>query len=191
MKATATLLLTLVLCLTGCVNLKPKPDRTQVFALASDLPTTTDLESKPEVYVTRVELPGFLEGTRIHFRAANSELDSFAGSRWTEEPAEALPRAIAMHLQSTGNANVRGYYPWANTAGEAAKISVQFERFSANPAGQVEVVAQWQIASAEGQLQQGRYVASGLQWDGADVADYVAKLNEGLAGLAAKIAQEL
>jgi len=191
MKATAISVLTLALCLVGCVNFKPKPDRTQVFALASEVPVAADLEGKPEVHVDRVELPGFLEGTRIHFRTANGELNSFAGARWAQDPAEALPRAIAMHLQSTGRANVRGYYPWAYTQPEAAKISVQFERFSANPAGQVEVVAQWQIESADGRRTQGRYIAPGLQWDGGDVADYVAKLNQGLAGLAEKIAQAL
>lgn len=191
MKATATLLLTLALCLAGCVNFKPKPDRTQVFALASDVQAAADLEGKPEVYVARVELPGFLEGTRIHFRTTNGELESFAGSRWAEDPAEALPRAIAMHLQSTGSAHVRGYYPWANTQREAPIISVQFERFSANPAGQVEVVAQWQIESTDGRRKEGRYVAPGLQWNGTDVGDYVAKLNQGLAGLAGKIAEQL
>jgi len=177
--------------LSGCVNLKPKPDRTQIFTLAADVPVAANLESRPMVYVTRVEMPGFLEGTRIHYRVANGELESFAGARWAEAPDEALPRAIAMHLQSTSQANVRAYYPWPNTTREAAKVAVQFERFSANAAGQVEIVAQWQIESPGGQTKQGRYIATSLQWDGSDVASYVAQLNSGLAGLAETIARAL
>lgn len=190
MKATATLILTLTLCLSGCINLEPKPDLTQIFVLAADLQPTADLEGEPEAYVSRVEVPGFLGGKRIHYRGADGELDAFVGAVWAEDPAEALPRAIAMHLQSTGQVNVRGYYPWKEINRDAAKVSVQFERFSANTAGQVEVVAQWQIESADNPIKQGRYIAPNLQWDGEDVAAYVDQLDAGLAGLAAEIAQE-
>lgn len=191
MKAFPRLTLTLAVLLSGCVNLKPKPDRTQIFTLASNVGITTDLEGQPEVYVTRVELPGFLQGTRIHYRSADGALESSAGARWAEALAEALPRAIAMHLQATGRAHVRAYYPWPNATHEVAKLAVQFERFSANAAGQVEIIAQWQILSADGRRTQGRYIASNLQWDGKDAATYVARLDAGLAGLAEAIAREL
>jgi uncharacterized lipoprotein YmbA len=194
MKATAILALTFTLAfalsLTGCVNLKPKPDRTQIFTLAADLQPVEAWEGLPEVYVTRVELPGFLEGTRIHYRAAKGELESFAGARWAEAPFEALPRAIAMHLQATGKVKVRAYYPWAQTSRALTKVSVQFERFSANADGQVEVVARWQIETADGSLNEGRYIAEYLQWDGQEVADYVTALDAGLNGLAEAIARE-
>jgi uncharacterized lipoprotein YmbA len=191
MKITALLALILTTLLTGCVNLKPQPDRSQVFALASDVAAVADLEGKPECYVSRVELPGFLEGTRIYYRSANGKLDSVSGARWAEALAEALPRAIAMHLQATGQANVRGYYPWSQTTRDSPTISVQFERFSANAAGQVEVIAQWQIKFKTGAKREGRYIAPSLVWDRNNVADYVAKLNAALAGLADVIAQEL
>lgn len=191
MKASAILILLLAVLLSGCVNLKPKPDRTQIFALGTELKSVYNLQGRPEVYVTRVEIPGFLEGTRIHFRAGDGRLDSVTGARWAEAPAEALPRALAMHLQATGLAHVRAYYPWSNTESERTKVSVQFERFSASPSGQVEVVAQWQIESADGQLLKGRYMATGLQWDGQNVVDYIVQLDAGLAGLAEAIAQAL
>ena len=191
MKAPVLCIISLAALLSGCVNLKPKADHTQIFTLAADVPVATNLEGQPMVYVTRVEIPGFLEDTRILYRLANGELESFAGARWTDALDEALPRAIAMHLQSTSRANVRAYYPWSNTTREVAKVAVQFERFSANAAGQVEVVAQWQIELPDGQTKQGRYIATGLQWDGSKVASYVAQLNSGLAGLAETIAREL
>jgi uncharacterized lipoprotein YmbA len=191
MKSTTLFSLFLIMLLSGCVNLKPKPDRSQVFALASDVAAAADVEGKPECYVSRVELPGFLEGTRIYYRSAHGELDSVSSARWAESPVDALPRSIAMHLQATGQANVRAYYPWAKAAREATTIAVQFERFSANAEGQVEVVARWQIESAGGRLKDGRYIAPNLIWDGVDAADYVAKINQALAGLAQAIAQEL
>lgn len=191
MKTVSLLLLSLVFAFAGCVNLKPKPDRTQVFALASDVAPIVDIAGEPECYIGRVEVPGFLEGTGIFFRSANGELDSASGARWAEALSEALPRAIGMHMQATGQAQVRAYYPWSNKTRDAAKISVQFERFSANASGQVEVIAQWQIETKNGIKAEGRYIASKLIWDRDSIADYVAKLNIALAGLAEEITNEL
>jgi len=191
MKIITLPILVIAAVLSGCVNLKPKPDRTRVFTLASDVAPVADVVGQPECYVSRVELPGFLEGTRIFYRSANGELDSAQGARWAETPDEALPRAIAMYLQATGKANVRGFYPWSNIARDAVTISVQFERFSANAQGQVEVIAQWQIESGKEIQKEGRYVAATLVWDRTKVADYVAQLNAALVGLAETIAQEL
>lgn len=191
MKIVACLVLVLSAFSSGCVNLKPKPDNSQVFALASDVAAVADLQDQPLCYVARVELPGFLEGKRIYYRSGQGALETVSGARWAETPLEALPRAIAMHLQATGRANVRAYYPWAKTSREASTVSVQFERFSANAQGQVEVIAQWQIESPGGETKEGRYIAPGSGWDGQNAGDYVAKLNQALAGLAETIAREL
>lgn len=191
MKSFPFITLIVAATLTGCVNLKPKPDRTQVFALASDVAALVDVADKPECYISRVEVPGFLDGTHIYYRSANGALESAAGARWVEAVSVALPRAIGTHMQATGFAQVRAYYPWPNKTRDAPKVSVQFERFSANAAGQVEVIALWQIEMKSGSKREGRYIATDLSWDGVEVADYVAKLNAALAGLAAEIAQKL
>ncbi|MDQ8193837.1 ABC-type transport auxiliary lipoprotein family protein [Coraliomargarita sp. SDUM461004] len=191
MKISLLISLTLAILLTGCVNLKPKPDRTQVFTLAANVDAVADIAGKPECYVGRVELPGFLEGPRIYYRSTHGELSSVAGARWAEDLRDALPRAIAMHLQATSLAHVRAYYPWANTASEAATISVQFERLSANAGGQIEVIAQWQIEQLDGSRVQGRFMAPGLMWDQHDVSEYVANLDAALAQLSQEIAEKL
>ncbi|MGZ0655083.1 PqiC family protein [Coraliomargarita sp. W4R53] len=191
MKTITLISLTLAALLTGCVNLKPKPDHTQVFTLATNVQAAAELKGKTECYVSRVELPGYLEGGRIYYRSENGELSHVMGSRWAESLRESLPSAIAMHLQATGQAKVRAYYPWAKTTESMALVSVQFERFSANALGQVEVIAQWQIKSKNGSVKQGRYIAPGLVWDRQDAADYVSKLDIALAGLAETIAQAL
>ena len=91
MKAPVLCIISLAALLSGCVNLKPKADHTQIFTLAADVPVAADLECQPMVYVTRVEMPGFLEDTRILYRLANGELESFAGARWTDALNVALP----------------------------------------------------------------------------------------------------
>ncbi|WPJ96380.1 ABC-type transport auxiliary lipoprotein family protein [Coraliomargarita algicola] len=191
MKIIYTIALSFVLLLSGCVNLKPKPDRTQIFTLASNVAAVAEVAGKPQCYVSRVELPGYLEGHRIYYRSGNGELSSVSGSRWAESPRVALPSAIAMHLQATGKVHVRAYYPWQNTASEGATISLQFERFSANAAGEVEVIAQWQITSADGSQREGRFIAPKRVWDRQDAADYVAQLDAALSSLAEVLAQEL
>jgi uncharacterized lipoprotein YmbA len=191
MRTISLIFLTLSLLFSGCVNLKPKPDHTQVFTLAADVAPVLSVEGKPECYVARVELPGFLEDTRIYYRLPDDRLGTVSGARWAEAPNEALPRAIAIYLQATEKAHVRAYHPWANSSRDVATISVQFERFSANAAGRIEVVAQWQIKSPDGMTKSGRYLAPELVWNGQDASDYVAQLNVAIAGLAQAISNEL
>lgn len=193
MKQKILMSLTAVVLLlsTGCVNLKPQPDRTRIFILAGDVAAPTDLSSKPASYVARVELPGYLEGTRIHYRSDGGTLSSIASARWAEAPSEALPQALAMHLQATRRTQVRAYYPSSQPSGEVAAISAKLERFSARADGRVELIAQWQVTQPDGSTESGRYVAPEMHWDGAEPAEYVALLDAALAGLAATIADTL
>ena len=176
-----------VLAISGCVNLKPQPDRTQLFLLAANVATPANLSGTPPSYVARVELPGYLEGTRIYHRSAGGTLNAIAGARWAEAPSEALPQAFAMHLQATGRTQVRAYYPSPQGNAALATVSVRFERFSARADGQMEVIAQWKVVHPNGSIDSGRYVAPEMLWDGGEPAAYIALLDTALAGLAETI----
>lgn len=176
------------LTLVGCVNLKPQPDRTQLFLLAGNVSAQSDLSGKPPSYVARVVLPGYLAGNRIYHRSAGGTLAPVVGARWADALAEALPQALAMHLQATGRTQVQGYYPSPNPDADRATAFVRFERFSARSDGQVEVIAQWEVAHPDGSRDSGRYVAPTLLWDGVDPGAYVALLDTALSGLAEAIA---
>lgn len=180
-----------VLLLSGCVNLKPQPDRTQLFLLAANVASPAELSGTPPSYVARVDFPGYLEGTHIYHRSAGGTLASVGGARWAEAPSEALPQALAMHLQATGQTQVRAYYPSPKEDPGLATVSVRFERFSARPDGQVEVIALWRVKHPDGSTDSGRYVAPQMLWDGAEPAAYIALLDTALAGLAETIAAAL
>ncbi len=182
------LLVALALTLVGCVNLKPQPDRTQLYLLAGNVSAPLDLSGKPPSYVARIDLPGYLAGNRIYYRSANGTLAPVVGARWADALAEALPQALAMHLQATGWTQVQGYYPSSNPVADRATVAVRFERFSARPDGQVEVVAQWEVVHPDRSLDSGRYVSAALLWDGVDPGAYVAHLDTALSGLAEAIA---
>lgn len=185
-----TLALTLF-SLSGCVNLTPQPDRTQVYLLAAGVSPPSSVSGLPPSYVARVELPGYLEGTRIYHREAGGKLSSLAGVRWAEALSAALPQALSMHLQATEKTQVRAYYPSPRGDSDMAIVSVQFERFSARPDGWVEVIARWQVAHPDGATDSGRYVAPDMQWDGSEPTAYVALLDRALAELAETIAGAL
>lgn len=178
-----------VLLQAGCVNLKPQPDQTQIYLLASDVTPASDLSGLPSAYVSRVELPGYLEGNRIYYRSGPGTLDAAVGARWAEAPSAALPGALALHLLATGRTQVEAHYPSPRTDSSAATVSVRFERFSGRPDGMVEVIAQWAIKRPGGSTETGRFVAPEQFWDGVDTADYVAMLDAALAGLAKEIAE--
>lgn len=173
---------------SSCVNLKPQADRTQLYLLASDVRPASDLSDLPNAYVSRVELPGYLEGNRIYYRSAPATLDAAVGARWADAPSEALPGALALHLLATGRTQLVAHYPSPKADSSVATVSVRFERFSARPDGMVEVIAQWAIQHPEGSTETGRFVAPEQFWDGEETADYVAMLDAALAALAKEIA---
>jgi uncharacterized lipoprotein YmbA len=180
-----------VLVLSGCVQLKPQPDETEFFLLAADVAPPERLTGDSFAYVARVEVPGYLEGNRIYRRSTGGRLESVTGARWAQAPAEALPQALALHLEATGRTQVSAYYPSPKTNSAAATVSVRFERFSARSDGQVEVIARWRVEHPDGSTDSGRYEAATMLWDGAEPIVYVALLDRALAGLAATLAETL
>jgi uncharacterized lipoprotein YmbA len=117
-------------------------------------------------------------------------LEHLPKARWAESLREALPRALAAHLQSSDGVDVIGFYPWSLPSAPATKVYVRFERFSANAAGRVEVVARWDIQREGEALRSGRFVAADLRWQsGEGGAAYVTALDAGLAQLSAQIGE--
>jgi len=191
MKFKISCLLTIPLLFTACVNLEPQPDDTLLIALGSELTPSENVSKLTPLYVGRVQVPGFLDGNHIQYRSDDDVVRSFDEARWTENLSDALPRALAAHLQSGAGANVPAYYPWPNPKEVEQTLSVQFERFSGSDDGVFTLVARWQIESAGEAILEGRHVSEDIKWDGRNLDSYLAAMNAGLSGLAAEISTQL
>lgn len=177
--------------LTACVNLKPQTDKVKLYTLGLNAAATNSIVDQPVLYITRPELPSYLEGSAMRYHSADGEVASLNGARWGEDLGEGIARALGEYIQATGKAYVRSQYPWPKLARENLDVRVLFKRFGASEDGRVEVVAIWQIRDAKELIKEGRFQADNLSWQMDSPNTYVAQLNAALAALAETITAEL
>ncbi|MDC0497404.1 PqiC family protein [bacterium] len=185
-------LLVIALLLNGCVNLKPKPDKTSLYTLglntSSDQTVDTSLVT---YYVARPELPGYLHGTKMFVCTESGEIGSLSGARWGEDLGEGIARALGEYIQASGKAFVRSQYPWPKLSNDTEDVRVLFERFGATDDGHVEVVGTWQVRKNRKTVRESRFQFVDLAWDANAPDAYVAQLNKALELLAQDIVDSI
>lgn len=185
-----------LLCLFGlsaCVNLKPVPSVTESFILGPvDMVgrSNTLMEGKP-VFIARPQLPTYLEDSRLSYRSANGEVRNIAAARWAEPLAEGIARAMSLYLGASEQIAVKGYYPWPNTATDAARLSLNFQRFGATDSGEVQVVTRWTLKQAGGVSKNAQFVSEALVWQTGEPESLIAAYNKALKALALEIEKSL
>ena len=182
-----------LLALAACVNLKPVPSQTESFTLGPVDTTVTPeaLASGKPIYILRPQMPTYQDGSRLNYRSASGEVTSLPGARWAEPLAEGIARATSLYLAASNQASVEGYYPWPNTSREAARLSLNFQRFGATDSGEVKVVARWTLKKPGGKSQSGQFVSETLSWVPGQPETLVAAYNRALQALAESLKDEL
>ena len=175
----------------GCVNLKPQADKVKLYTLGLNAELTTKLTEQPVLYITRPEIPGYLQGSAMRYHTADGEVAPLRGARWGEDLAEGIARALGEYIQASGKAYVRSQYPWPKLERENLDVRVLFKRFGATEDGRVEVVAIWQIRNSKEIIQEGRFHSEDLSWQTNSPDKYVAQLNATLKLMADEIANAL
>ncbi len=179
------------LLLSACVNLKPQTDKFKLYTLGLNADSTASISDQPVLYITRPELPSYLEGSAMRYHTQSGEIASLNGARWGEDLGEGIARALGEYIQASGKAYVRSQYPWPKLVRENLDVRVLFKRFGATEDGRVEVVAIWQIRNAKEAVKEGCFQADNLTWQIDSPDTYVAQLNAALAALAEAIVAEL
>jgi len=189
------LLASLVCCFCiGCVNLKPRADITQHYALGSDLAVLTVPPAlRAAIYIARPNLPSYSSDSHLQYRSANGEISQLNHARWIEAVDQGIARSMAeMMLGAAGPAGqqVIGYYPWPQDKRSAVQLKVNFYRFGANANGAVEVSAHWEWLDVGGAVEyQGQFTAQGIEWQVGDAVSLVCGLNQALRALIVEVLQ--
>ena len=76
------------LCLSGCLNLEPKPDPTQFYVLGASSAISQKSMATQTPKVSRIELPKYLQRNEIAIRKSDHEIEFMTFNRWAE-PLEA------------------------------------------------------------------------------------------------------
>lgn len=178
-------------CCFGCVNLKPRADITQQYALGSDLAVlNVPLSLQAAIYIARPNLPSYSAGSHLQYRSANGEMSQLSHARWIEAVDQGIARSMAEMMLGSARQQVIGYYPWPQEKRSAVQLKVNFYRFGANSKGAVEVLAHWQWLEASGAVEyQGQFTSEGVEWQVGDAASLVSGLNQALRALTVEVLQ--
>ena len=182
-----------LLGLPACVNLKPAPSQAFSYTLG---PVDGAALPQPEaqaqaIYILRPQVPTYLDDDRLSYRLASGEVINLFGARWAEPLAEGIARAMSLLISESRLAVVEGYYPWPNTSPEAARLSLNFQRFGATESGQVQVVARWELKQADGKIVDGQYVSDSLGWVVGEPDTLIAAYNQALRALAQEVGENV
>ncbi len=186
----------LVLCLlcgglAGCVNLKPKADVVKLYALGPGEFSPEAAKAGPPIYVARPDLPAYLDGKRLQYRHADGEVRSLRRARWAEPLQEGVARALAEFLIDSNGLPVSGFYPWPEPSGGELKLRVHLHQIGATAAGEIRMVANWELQNGRVLVASGLYQSEGIEWRPGDAESLVAGINLALSQLAAEVAGAL
>jgi uncharacterized lipoprotein YmbA len=176
----------------GCVNLKPSPDTVKSYTLGpASLESLEKFPGREGVYVARPDLPGYLAGTRFHYRGFDGELVQLPSARWAEPLEEGISRAVSEFLNHEGVPASGGYYPWPYRSRDIPKLHLSILRLGAYENETIQFQVAWEILQDEATIASGLYVQDALAWEVGDASSAVEGFNAGLRALAAQIAAEM
>lgn len=159
------------LLVAGCAS----PPALDYYTLGPD---GSVVEWDEPLYVSRVQVPEYLDDNRIWVRTATHRVESLPNVRW----AERLPRAITRRLQEQFGTGV------AEASGRP-RLSVDIQRFEAvweedGPGARVVLRAAWRIGDGEARTTTLEATAPDRDPSTlvAVMSDQVAELAEAIAG---------
>lgn len=180
--------------LSSCVNLKPVASITQSYALGpvESQSTRQNTARSESIFIRRPHVPTYIDSRRLVYRAVNGEVKEVPGARWAEPIVEGIARASSLFLnEATGHDTVEGYYPWPNADKDASQLSIEFMRFSATEAGEVQVVARWTLERASGETKSKLFSSKELEWKAAEPESLIAAYNTALKDLVEEVVDSL
>lgn len=162
------------LSMTGCAS----PPDLRYFTLGPDERVVEEV--REPLYVSRVQVPEYLDDNRIWVRVDTHRVETLSHVRW----AERLPRAITRRLQQQLGTGV-------DEAPGRPRLMVDIQRFEAvwdegEPGARVQLEAAWRIG--DGQTQTASLTATAAN---RDASTLVAVMSSQVGALAKTIAEQI
>ena len=181
--------------LSGCagLSLKPKPDATRFYVLEPSLPpthTVGDLTMGME----RINLPEYLQDSRIVVRESAHEIRYAEHHRWSERLDRAVSRFLMGTIPTQSPVSRVKPAPWADPHHIDYILSLSIHRMEGHRDGTIRLDASWELRHPrEGMVlhaEQFSHQESG--WDGKqDYATLAAALSHAIEQLGHAIGEHL
>jgi uncharacterized protein len=143
----------IVLCigLSGCKTFRPVEDLTRYYVLSASATAPTGAPSNQglAIGVAPVDLPGYLQNTRIAVRTGTNEINYSEDRQWAEHLDRGIQRVLASDL-STLLPSARVISSAWQSGDVKAEVHVSIQRFELDQSGQATLECEWRIVSPGG-----------------------------------------
>lgn len=135
--------------LTGCLNLKPRPETARHLVLEPGLPAPAPAPAVPStglaVGLGAIRLPAYLDRPAVVIRAGGTELRYAEDLRWAEPLDAGIARVLVIELARFRPGIIVRSPAWRR-ADVRAELAVTIERFEVDEAGLATLRARWLVA---------------------------------------------
>jgi len=143
----------IVLCvgLTGCKNLRPVVDLTHYYVLSASGGAEAGSHSNQDltIGIAPVEIPAYLQSTRIAVRRGTNEIHFSEYREWAEHLDKGIQRVLALDLSNLVPSSRVVTSAWQG--GEVkVEIYASIQRFELDEAGEATLDCQWRIVTPGG-----------------------------------------
>ena len=180
-----------ILVLASCVNTTPVRDSVRRFIPCPDSSRVSlAIADAPSVKLRIVELPSYLDSSKIAVRKNGVEIAYDARNLWSEPLATSVTRVLAERLRmrvGSGNVDV---YPFGPGGELGAEIRVEFDSFEGDSDGSVHAVGRFTIVRKDGKPQVYPFDGGG-KWTLGDYSSLARALGNATDDLAGAIAGKL
>jgi uncharacterized lipoprotein YmbA len=145
------------------------------------------------VFIRRVDLPGYLQGTRLAARRADNQVVYSPTAQWAEPLSQGIADATAGAMDRTARVTVVGVIGGGIPPAREYDLKIDVERFEGDDKGAVVLLATWSLFAPESSTpvltRRSRFVQTG--WTYGDYPALAKLLGEDIDELGAEIARSV
>lgn len=132
--------------LIGCSSLRPVVENPAFFVLEPVPVAAPAAASATVIGMARVSLPDYLQRRQIAFRLRSNQIGYADRCLWAERLDKNIQRVLMANLASELGPGARIVSEWRSKEAQA-EVTVTFQRFEINEAGEAVVEADWRITA--------------------------------------------
>ena len=178
---------------TACIDLKPRPDTTKLYALGLSDPVQNSPTSASTAhgYIARPQLPVYMEGSNLKLISGDREIVNVSGARWAESMDMGVARSMSYFIENWNNDLKSDFYPWIRNENEAFVLQLNFNHLIATSDGRILLGANWKYEDATGATETGVFSNNTIEWSPGNIQSMVTGINTALNLLAKEIVDSL
>jgi uncharacterized lipoprotein YmbA len=138
-----------VFAVVGCKSFRPVDDLIRYYVLSGTTTSSTGgvhSSQGPTIGLAPVNIPGYLQNTRIAVRTGTNEVDYSEQRQWAEHLAKGIQRVLASDLSTVLPSTRVITSAWQNDDVKA-EVHISIQRFELDETGEATLECEWRLLS--------------------------------------------